>query len=61
MEKQGYKFFKDLINKLIKLDMNTDLTAHSILTGAYTDNKIDYEEYYKLNLYYEKKGVLKKC
>ena len=58
MKKQGYKFFKDLINKLIKLDINTDSAAHSLITGAYTDNKIDYEEYYKLNLYYEKKGVL---
>ena len=60
MEKQGYKFFRDLVNRLIKLDMNTDSTAHSILTGAYNDNKIDYEEYYKLSLYYEKKGVLLK-
>ena len=58
MVKQDYKFFRDLVNRLIKVDINTDLTVHSILTGAYNDNKITYDEYYKLNLYYGKKGVL---
>ena len=55
MLKQGYKFFRDLINRLKKLDMNTDSAAHSIIAGAYNDKKITYNEYYKLNLHYGKK------
>ena len=54
MLKQGYKFFKGLVDRLTKLKMNTDSTAHSILTGAYNDSKINYDEYYSLVLYYTK-------